>query len=404
VRRIVPILLLTIAGALTRGNVTGQEPSAPSRPPDVDFRRLATPYEGPGREQEEPADIAEVRIGYFGPSDPADPEGGDLWRAADWAVGAANQQGGYRGKPFRLVPCWSPDPWRAGISQLARMVYRDRVWAIVGGIDGSSAHLAEQVVAKARLPLVCPASTDRTANVANVPWIVSMLPGDDRQAPVLVEALLARGVSGRFAVLSTADHDAHRLALELDRACKRKGLAPRLAQVLGGTDADDVDACRELIAGEIGGIVILTDASHSARLVRRLRADGFRGAILGGPTLGRRAFLEGAGADAEGVLFPLLFDPETAPPCFVAEFRARFAFEPDHAAAATYDGVNLLIAAIRKAGLNRAKIGDALHDLTPWQGVTGPVSWDRLGTNSHSIGLGTIRAGHPVRAESSSGR
>ena len=55
------------------------------------------------------------------------------------------------------------------------------------GSTGPSAHLAEQVVAKARLPLVCPVSSDRTANVANVPWMFSVLPGDNAQAPCLAE-------------------------------------------------------------------------------------------------------------------------------------------------------------------------------------------------------------------------
>ena len=78
------------------------------------------------------------------------------------------------------------------------MVYADGVWAILGGIDSASTHLAEQVTTKARLPLVCAASSDRTANSAIVPWIFSLLPGNQLQAPVLA-AELARRI-GRQAV------------------------------------------------------------------------------------------------------------------------------------------------------------------------------------------------------------
>ena len=31
----------------------------------------------------------------------------------------ANWQGGYKGKPFRLVPAWSDNPWKAGVAKLA---------------------------------------------------------------------------------------------------------------------------------------------------------------------------------------------------------------------------------------------------------------------------------------------
>ena len=37
----------------------------------------------------EPAEVDEVRLGYFGPADPDDPQGGDLWRAAQLAVDKA---------------------------------------------------------------------------------------------------------------------------------------------------------------------------------------------------------------------------------------------------------------------------------------------------------------------------
>ena len=39
--------------------------------------------------------------------------------------------GGYRGKPFRLVPSWSESPWAGGVNRVARMVYEDNVFAIL---------------------------------------------------------------------------------------------------------------------------------------------------------------------------------------------------------------------------------------------------------------------------------
>ena len=63
---------------------------------------------------------------------------------------------------------------------------------------------------------------------------------------------------------------------------------------------------------------------------------------------------------------------------------------------ATYDAVQLLVAAVRQAGLNRARIGDALRDLSPWDGVAGTVRWDTLGGNTRPAHLGTV-AGWPPR-------
>ena len=83
--------------------------------PDYDLTRHRVEYAGPGREEPAPADVDEVRIGYFGPSDPAHPAGGDLWLAAGMAIEDANTAGGLNGTPFRLVPVWSENPWGTGV-------------------------------------------------------------------------------------------------------------------------------------------------------------------------------------------------------------------------------------------------------------------------------------------------
>ena len=103
---------------------------------------------------------------------------------------------------------------------------------------------------------------------------------------------------------------------------------------------------------------------------------------------------------AEGVLFPLLYDPGSSPTPFQKQFEARYHVPPDYAAAHTFDGVNLLIAAIRRGGLNRARIGDALRGASPSTGVTGAITWDSLSSNPRPVPLGTYRAGRIVRAES----
>lgn len=397
-------LLLALLAISTVGVARAQDPPgpplrAPARP-YRDFRQQATPYAGPGRERSEAGDVPEVLLGYFGPSDPDHPDGGDLWKAAELAVCQANAQGGYKGKPFRLVAAWSDDPWKAGAAGIARMAYRDRVWAIVGGTDGPTAHLAEQVVVKARLPLVSPTSSDRTANVANVPWMFSVLPGDHLQAPVLAAVLATRCGRHGYSFISAQDHDSRLFLAELERALKRQQSAPRFTHVLPPCDPEIGTIVRQVISADVSAVVIAAGAAESARFVRELRAGGFRGLILGGHSMGRRRFVAAAGPAAEGVLFPLLCEPDAMPASFRVEFEKHYHVPPDYAAAYTYDAVNLLIAAIRRGGLNRVKIGDALRDVSPYAGVTGMITWDKLGSNTRPVGLGTIRAGRVVRAES----
>jgi len=365
-------------------------------------RSVTATYAGPGRDHPEPTGVTEVKIGWFGPGDPADPVGGVLWSAACLAVEEANAAGGYRGVPFRLVPRWSENPWGTGVSQLTHLVYQEKVWALLGSVDGNSTHLAEQVVAKARLALVSPVSTDKTVNLANVPWIFSLAPGDHQHAPVLAEALLAAARGRPFVVLSSTGHDARMLTAELLLALRRRQATPALHLTFTPRIAGPASVALQLqrtALAEPAVVVVIAGTSDSADVVRLLRAQGFKGPIFGSAAMGRAPFGQRAGTAAEGVIFPLLFHPEgtSRGRRFGEHFEGRYGQRPDYAAAHAYDATCLLIAAIRKAGLNRARIRDALRGLSPYEGVTGTIRWDPTGQNDRPVALGTFCEGQVVR-------
>jgi len=366
------------------------------RSPFFDARSRQTYYAGPERENRPAAEVKEVLIGYFGPSNASHPEGGDIWCAACLAIDQANQAGGYRGVPFRLVPGWADNPWGSGVTQVTRMVYVQNVWAIIGGIDGPSTHLAEQVVAKARLTLLSPVSTDRTVNCANVPWMFSCLPQDHLQAPVLAAAIATEARAKPFVLVSAVDHDSHFFMVELARHFVELRLVPAYHYEFDPRKGGITELVEQISSARAHALVLVAGGEASANLIRAVREEGFAGRIFGGPCMGRRSFVEQAGKAAEGVVFPLLYADSAASKMFEDKFVCRFGKQPDYLAAHTYDAVNLLVAAIRKAGLNRVRICDAVREISPWRGVTGSIQWDTLGSNSRPVGLGTIRNGSAV--------
>jgi len=387
------------------GLCRGEPDPAPKTPfglePFFRFRSVTPTYPGPGRERPEPQGLTEVKLVWFGPSDPADPLDGPLYSAALLALEEANAEGGYRGLPFRLVPCWSENPWGTGVSRLFRLTYREQVWAVIGSRDGESTHLAEQVVAKACLALVSPVSTDKTVNLAGVPWMFSLAPADDLQVPALAEALL-RSARGRpFVILSSTAHDARMTTEELLSELARRGATPALHLTFSPGLRGPQDLAVQLERTKKtapAALVVVAGAADAARVLRAAREAGLSAPVFGPAVMGSRAFLREAGPAAEGVVFPRLFDPAHNDRArrFVRRFRARFGYPPDYRAAYAYDAVRMLVEAVRRAGLNRARIRDALRDLAPYEGVTGTVRWDPTGQNLHPVTLGTVRAGRVV--------
>jgi ABC-type branched-subunit amino acid transport system substrate-binding protein len=310
------------------------------------------------------------------------------------AVEEANATDGFGGLPFRLVPAWSPSPWGSGVSDLARAVYGDRVWAIVGGVDGSTTHLAEQVAVKARLSMVSFGSTDKSVNLVNVAWALSCLPSDDAQAEVLVPELLAAGGPRPIAVVSTTDHDSHTAVVEYLTRIRKAGRTPlaHLELPPGGDGTEE--AIAQIRSRRPGAVLVVGSAEDSPRIVAALRRSGHRGPIFGGATFGRRCFVERAGEAAEGAIFPHLVEASRAWDAFCSAFQRRHGFRPDYLAGQAFDAVRLIVAGLRQAGANRARILDALRALSPWQGATGVHQWDATGRNMRPVGLATIRNGH----------
>lgn len=338
-----------------------------------------------------------VLIGYFGPNDPCHPEGGDMWCAASLAIEQANRAGGFQGRPFKLIPGWSENPWGTGVKALTRMAYQDNVWAMIGGIDGPSTHLAEQVVAKARLPLLSGANADRTANLANVPWMFSILPGQHLQASALTDAIASRIGNDRLVLVSSVDHDSHILTDELKKAFKKKQLSPTYHFEYKPGQANHPALVDRILGANARAVVLAAPMLDSAHLTVSLREQGFEGLLFGGPCLSRQGFLTVAGKSAEGAIFPLLYVSLKPATPFEKAFARRFERRVNDLSAHTYDTINLLVEAIRQAGLDRQRIRDAIGELSPWQGVTGTIRWDRQGGNTRPVTIGTIKNGHVAR-------
>ncbi len=387
-------ILLALSFAVSAGDTHSGKRS--SRTVFFNARNLETNYAGPGRDELVPKDIKEVLIGYFGPNTVSHPEGGDMWCAASLAIEEANRAGGYKGLPFRLISGWSDNPWGTGISKVVRMTYVDKVWAIIGGIDGPSTHLAEQVVAKARLTLLSAGSTDKSVNLANVPWMFSCLPGDHLQAPILADAIASYVGNKPFILVSAVDHDSHLFTVELARSFAQHKLVPSYHFEFEPEKKNFTKLADKIVEAKAYALILIAGAEQSAHIISSVRERNFAGPIFGGPHMGRRGFLEEAGKAGEGVVFPLLYIPRQDSESFEKRFISRFGYRPDYLAAHTYDTVNLLIAAIRKAGLNRARIRDAVRELSPWAGVTGTIKWDTLGGNSRAVRLGAVKAGRVI--------
>ena len=86
---------------------------------------------------------------------------------------------------------------------------------------------------------------------------------------------------------------------------------------------------------------------------------------------------------------------DTAWQQFRQRFLDRFHTEPDAYAAYAYDGMNMLIAAIQTAGLNRGEIMDAMrqYEMKSYTGVSGKAFFDYTLNNIAPVTFARVHDG-----------
>jgi ABC-type branched-subunit amino acid transport system substrate-binding protein len=382
---------------------------------DLFMERIA--FKGAGRELSEPEGLDEIRIGFIGPLEDADltaqPSGtlpGDrvnlkaltgrrMLRAAQLAVKEANADGGYGGRPFVIVPRTDLVLWGQSSNELVKFVLEDGVWSIISGIDSNHTHVLSRGTIKLEVPLVSAGSTDPTLVEHSIPWLVRVI-NDDRQNAyaLLHEIFVARGLQ-RVAVLRVNDRDGRTGIMEFIEGARRAGHPVSIELRFANGDTEFESQLTRLSEAAPDALVIWGNPVEAGLAVRQARELGMKIPVFGFDRMALDAFIESAGAAAEGVVVATSMNPDSRDPAwrsFRQAYREEWGEEPDSFAAHSYDSANLIIGAIRKAGLNRARIRDALFDVKTYAGVTGEIVFD---TNMSDVGspwLATVKEGRFV--------
>ena len=372
-------------------------------------------YSGAAREIPEPNNLTEVRIGFFGPIEhnPESVFGLRMLHGAQLAVEEANARGGYGGKPFKLMlhndyDNWQaktvygddrptdPTIWGSASNETVKMVYDDRDWAIFGSISSESTHIALRVALRAEIPIVNSASTDPTIPETYIPWYFTDLQDDRVQSLTLARHIFTELGLKRVALLRVNNRYGRLGVPKFRDAARRLGHPVVIEQKYLPGDKDFSKQLQVIRSSRADAIVLWTDEAQAAVILKELRAAGMKQPVFGayrtlGPTL-----LAEAGDAAEGFQAVFPYDPTRSDPKwldFNRRFEARFNEKPEQFASLAYDAMNALLDSICKAGLNRARIHDALANIEQYDGVTGHMVFDPNQKNVAPMYLGTVHNG-----------
>ena len=357
-------------------------------------------FYGAGREKLPPKDLKEVRIGFLGPLEGSIivSLGKQMLQGSMLAIEEANKKGGYKGLPFKLMIHNDVGLWGAAANEVVKMD-DEKVWAWLGSIDDIVSHVAIRATLKLEIPNINTGDPDPTFTETAIPWVIRTIPDDRQSSYVLVDYIFKKEGYTRVAVIRANNRYGRVGILHFTRSATRVGFPLIIEERFNDGETDFKEQLGRIKKTSPDAIMIWGNAKESALILQQIRGIGMNQPVFGSDRMVNPEFLQIAGKLADGIITTCQYNPDADIPklkAFKINYLKRFGQQPDVFAAHAYDGMNIIIEAIQKAGLNRALIRDLLTDMKTfqgYQGVTGKIIFDATWNNIRPIFMAKVNNG-----------
>ena len=316
---------------------------------------------------------------------------------AEMAIRKANETGGFRGKNFQLVIRSMEGPWGTGSKQAVDLIFQENVCAIMGSHDGRNAHLVEQVSAKARIVFLSAWASDPTLAQAFVPWYFSCVPNDLQQAEAFIKEIYDRRKLVRIVTISDNGYDSKLAVQSLVKKIKIAGKKEPVEFSYDIPMQDFNEILNKISKSGVDGIILFGKPSASLKFMNQMEKRKMKQRVFGAISVldedessmqeqeehrNMILFVSGNWSGPKGLTFR-------------KEYQRLYGNVPGAVAAYSFDGMSMLIEAIRKAGTDRSEIQKTLTKIR-FDGVTGPIQFDDKGKRMGKVNMVEIKNGIPV--------
>jgi ABC-type branched-subunit amino acid transport system substrate-binding protein len=345
-----------------------------------------------------PSELSEVAIGFLGPIEAHKDIalGTAMLHGAQMAIDEANARGGYGGKPFHLKIHNDAATWGASSNEIVKMVYDEKVWAMLGSISADSTHIALRVSLRAELPIVNSAATDPTIPETIIPWILTSIQDDREQSYTLARRIYTDLGHKRVGLLRVNERYGRFGVIKFRDASRRLGHPLVIEQKFMPGDTSFTRELQVINDSRVDAIVLWADAPAAGTILKQMQQMGMKQPVFGAARILGDGLFANAGNAVEGLEVVYPFNPDRDDPLwldFQKRFAARYQAKVDSFSALGFDTMNILLDSICRAGLNRGRIRDALYSVEKYKGVTGEMLFDPNAKNVAPLYLGKVKDG-----------
>jgi branched-chain amino acid transport system substrate-binding protein len=322
----------------------------------------------------------EIKIGGVAPlTGEAATFGASSKQGMELAIQEWNDKGGIDSKKIVLAFADDKGDPAEGATVFTKLIQQDKVAAIVGPVMSKVALAGAPICQANQLPMISSTATNpKVTEVGDYVFRACFI--DPFQGTVGAKFALETLKAKKAACLFDVGNDYTKGLSEFFRDGFTKGGGEIVAFEGHATGTTDFKAQLTKIIAAKPDVIYVSDYYNDAALIaKQARELGYKGTMGGGDGWDSPKLTEIGGASVEGCWFSNHYAADDTTPVvqdFVKKYKAKYNAEPDALAVLAYDGMNIMLDAVKRAGKTDGPSIQAALKATDFSGVSGHVKFD----------------------------
>lgn len=341
---------------------------------------------------------ADIRIGFTPPVTGASAAEGALQlKAIKLALKQINAAGGVNSKKVDLVVVDNQSTNPGALAALQKAVEQEKVLAMVGSVKSTQVLAMSDAIKNYGIPTMI-GGTNVTLTRQDNPWLFRVRPDDSIAAAAMVKYIKEDAKFTKVGILHDTDAFGTGGADLVEKGCKEVGLTVVKREKY---TTKEKDYTAQLLSIKNAGAQVMvlygTNPEDAAVIQRQYRQLGLPFKYVGSPSSQMKDCLNLSKEAAEGLIAIADFVPGQSEVNrkYSEDYKKEYNEDYDTTSAWTYDALNILINAIRKAGEDRTKIREVILATQGYKGVLGTFSFTPNGDGLSEVSVVQIEKGKP---------
>ena len=316
-----------------------------------------------------------------------------------------NAQGGINGHPLEIIIEDTVGEEAKAVMAVQKLINRDNVLAIVGPTRSGTTMAVIPIVEKAQVPLISCAAAEAIVNPVRK-WVFKT-PQKDSDAAIRIYEKMKEMKISKVAIITSTEGFGMEGRKQLTQLAPKMGITIAADETYGPKDTDMTAQLTKIKGTDAQAIINWSIVPGQATIIKNKKQLGMTMPLFQSHGFGNIKYAKAAGEAANGVLFPagrlLVVDyladsqPQKALLSqYKKDYEAKFKTDVSTFGGHALDALNLVIAALKAVGPDRAKIRDHIENTKNFVGTGGVFNYspeDHTGLTKDAFEMITIQDG-----------